>query len=303
MKQHELATILLEKARIEELVAFYEDDTIDVPNEYVAYAANHQGITILVYQKDHHGAQKVVFQGVNALQEATIWGAPIKKEIKTHTPTGWQELAPHIGSDEVGTGDFFGPVIVVAAYFNPKQLDLLSKYKIGDSKKIDDEFIIKIGPQLIKDFPYSLMTVTPEKYNELVASGYNLNRMKAWLHQGVLANLQKKYPSKKIPVYIEKFCTPLQYFKYVKGHASFVNNLHFETKAERQYPAVAIASMIARYAFLTYMAELGAKYGTTFPLGASGKVDAFAASFIAKYKLEELNKLVKQNFKNYNKLI
>ena len=47
------------------------------------------------------------------------------------------------------------------------------------------------------------------------------------------------------------------------------------------------------------MSELGEKYGVKIPLGASKEVNEFAKKFINKFGIDEFNKIVKQNFKNY----
>lgn len=41
-----------------------------------------------------------------------------------------------VGSDEVGTGDFFGPMTVVAVYVDAKQIPLLKELGVKDSKKL-----------------------------------------------------------------------------------------------------------------------------------------------------------------------
>ena len=61
--------------------------------------------------------------------------------------------------------------------------------------------------------------------------------------------------------------------------------------------------MIARYSFLKEMEVLNQKYHLTFPKGASNKVDEFAELFVDKYSLEEIKKVCKTNFSNYQLLI
>lgn len=36
---------------------------------------------------------------------------------------GYEDTGIQIGSDEVGVGDFFGPMIVTAAYFTPSDMN------------------------------------------------------------------------------------------------------------------------------------------------------------------------------------
>ena len=51
-----------------------------------------------------------------------------------------------IGSDEVGTGDYFGPIVVTASYVNKSDITFLEELGVKDSKKLTDKKIIKITP-------------------------------------------------------------------------------------------------------------------------------------------------------------
>ena len=62
-----------------------------------------------------------------------------------------------------------------------------------------------------------------------------------------------------------------------------MNKRLFKTKAESQYLAVALASMIARYGFIKHMDLLSSQYHMTIPKGASNIVDDFAYQFVKKY--------------------
>ncbi len=42
-----------------------------------------------------------------------------------------------IGSDEVGTGDYFGPIVVTAAYVKKEDIKYLESLGVKDSKKIN----------------------------------------------------------------------------------------------------------------------------------------------------------------------
>ena len=77
----------------------------------------------------------------------------------------------------------------------------------------------------------------------------------------------------------------------------------FKTKGESYYPCVALASVIARYAFLLEKDELDKKYKTNIPFGASNKVNDFAKKFVDKYGVDELKKIAKINFANFKEIV
>lgn len=270
--------------------------------EYIIFQAYYSGITITIYQ-DKKNKHKVVFMGEDALSEAKKWDENAEcKEKTAETPKGWLCFDNQIGSDEVGVGDFLLPIIVVAAFVRGKDLKTLEQFGVKDSKKLSDEKIREIAPLLLKKFFVSRLTLSNEKYNELVANGENLNSIKAKMHNRALLNMFKKFPDTR-NIFVDQFVAESKYFAYLNDpNEQKVINIVFKTKGESYYPCVALASVIARYAFLLERDELNKKYKTTIPFGASSKVNEFAKKFLSKYGEDELNKIAKKNFANYKQL-
>ena len=270
--------------------------------EYIIFQAYYYGITITIYQ-DKKNKHKVVFMGEDALSEAKKWDENAEyKEKETFSQKGWLCIDNQIGSDEVGVGDFLLPIIVVAAFVRGKDLKTLEQFGVKDSKKLSDEKIREIAPLLLKKFFVSRLTLSNEKYNELVANGENLNSIKAKMHNRALLNMFKKFPDTR-NIFVDQFVAESKYFAYLNDpNEQKVINIVFKTKGESYYPCVALASVIARYAFLLERDRLNKKYKTTIPFGASSKVNEFAKKFLSKFGEEELNKIAKKNFANYKQL-
>ena len=280
----------------DKIIDFYQEYKIDNNGEYIIFFAKYEKITITIFESKK--GYKVLFSGEGSLSEAKIFNEDAEITIKEKKEISFESFEPQIGSDEVGFGDFFGPLIVVAAYFDGNQSKL---DKIKDSKKLTDQFILEFVPTILKDTIFSKLTVHNDKYNQLINKGYNMNQIKAILHNQVLVNLQKKIPHCK-NFFIDQFCNESRYFSYIIDEKERVFDIKFSTKGEQHFPSVALASMIARYCFLLEMNELSKKYDMEFPKGASSKVDDFAQQFIKKYSLEEIKKVCKTNFSNYKKL-
>lgn len=206
-----------------------------------------------------------------------------------------------IGSDEVGTGDFLLPIIVVSAFFKKEDLPILENLGVCDSKKMNDKVIKKIGPTLIKTFNFSKLTLSNEKYNELVNKGENINTIKAKLHNRVLLNLKNKHPECK-NIFIDQFVNKKLFYEYIENEPEVIQEVIFKTKGETFYPSVALASVIARYSLLIYKDKLEKKYKIEIPFGASKKVDMIAKEFIKTYGINEFKKIAKLNFNNIHKL-
>ena len=299
--ENKTITLSLQEEQITKMIAFYNDNVVDNTNEYVLKQFKLEKVTITIYTSN-----KVVFQGENATYEASIWDNSLldevkKPEVKTNT-NEWKYTKDHIGSDEVGTGDYFGPLCVCAAYVKESDMPFLEKLKINDSKKLTDEHIKKIAPHILKRIPYSQVSVEPKKYNTLIKQGYNQAKIKAMLHNQVIHNLRDKVKKRAVLTVMDQFLNELRYYEYVKFSPYVEGQIKFETKAESKYPAVAVASIIARYSFLMKMKTLGESLNREVPKGAGKEVDTFAKEIVRDYGKDKLNEIAKLHFANTKKI-
>ncbi|MGI6568299.1 MAG: ribonuclease HIII [Erysipelotrichaceae bacterium] len=276
-------TFTADKKTIQEITSYFNKEDFSIPSDYMLYKISRKNLSIIIYKSD-----KVVIQGKEA-----------KRYFEMFRPLE-SLLLPQAGSDEVGTGDFFGPVCVCASYLDEKTYQIISGLNLTDSKKLTDEYILKIAPKLIRNVKHSLLILDNEKYNQVIEDN-NLNQIKAKLHNQAYINLRKKI--KKLPeiIIVDDFCGEEKYYQYLKNEKT-IKNIHFETKAETKYLSVAIAAIISRYAFLTKMNELSDKYQMLFPKGAGTIVDDFTKEFVNRYGLNELKKVAKLNFKNAQRI-
>ncbi len=199
-----------------------------------------------------------------------------------------------IGSDESGKGDFFGP-LVVAAFFMPEgQDEVLRELGVKDSKRISDGRCREIAAELKRGYPYhSVVTIGPEKYNELWTKLRNLNRLLAWGHARAIENILERVPAGKAVT--DQFGDE----KFVRG-ALLKKGREIELvqmpRAEED-PAVAAASILARAEFLTRLHFLSKEVGVDLPKGASEQVEAAAAVLVRERGPDILSKVAKTHFK------
>ena len=292
-----------------QMIKHYKDMVTGKP-PYSVFQVKQYDCVITLYESG-----KVMFQGIGADIEASFWteqervinkrniDEEIKqKDNKENDKTYYYYDA--IGSDEVGTGDFFGPVIVSATLVNKASRKLLEDLKIMDSKKMTDDKIRRCAPILMKKIPYVTFTLSNQKYNELCRKGFNLNKIKAILHNKVLYELSNKDIAYH-KIIVDQFTTPRSYFTYLKqeGIDEKVTKITFLTKGESKHLSVAAASVISRYIFLEEMDKLSKKYNLNIPKGANEQVDNIAKQIVAKYGKGELEKIAKMNFKNIEKIL
>lgn len=238
---------------------------------------------------------KVVFQGENPLQ----YCAPYHHEKKV------QEISasfPQAGSDEVGTGDYFGPVCVCACMVAPLDLDFLKPFQIQDSKQLKDAYIKEIAPLLQARLPHSLLILNNRLYNQIHPTN-NMVAIKSKLHNQAFVHLAKKLGKLPDLCVIDQFVQGSSYYRYIKDEAVIVDSLHFETKAENKYLAVACGAIIARYAFLKAFEKMCETYDFAFLKGAGSKVDENIRQFVKRFSIAELNNVAKIHFKNSEKAL
>ncbi|MGA0351117.1 MAG: ribonuclease HIII [Acholeplasmataceae bacterium] len=269
---------------LQKLNKMYANLLVKDDNQYLLFHAKHIETHILAYTNG-----KVLLQGDQVDQEIIL----IKKHL------GLEDYAA-IGSDEVGTGDVFGPIVVCTAYVEPSMMPMLDSLNVRDSKLMTDKVILQIGSKLAKDIPHTLLILSPTKYNELSKKSVNLNKMKALLHNQAIIKTAAKV-DKQVPVILDQFCQPNLYFNYLSEETLVYRQINFYTKAESVHISVAVASIIARYAFLVRMVQLSKKFKLPLKKGASALVDEQVKELIDRGDLKRLHEVAKMNFKNVTK--
>ena len=292
----------------EQMIEFFEYSKREKTPPYAIFQAIDGDTIVTLYESG-----KVVFQGIDADLASDYWieterinsgnNALIEKKEKEKKDD--EKILPirinSIGSDEVGTGDYFGPIVVTSAYVSKENIDFLLDLRVKDSKKLTDDQILKIVPEIIKKIPYHTLVLTNKQYNEYYSENMNMNKIKAVLHNKVLYELIKDNKYLYDYVVVDQFEYPKSYYNHIKESKNQVKNIFFMTKAEDKCLSVACASMISRYIFLQEMKKLEKEINMPIPKGASSLVDETAKKIVDKYGFEKLENIAKLNFKNTSK--
>lgn len=301
------------------MIEYFADKKRPKTPAYAVFQADEADTVVTLYESG-----KAVFQGVSADIDAAMWKTveqnlnPGKKIEETNSDKkekkDKKDVSPEqerfekkvyqsnsIGSDEVGTGDYFGPIVVTAAYVAKENIPLLEELGVKDSKKLNDEKILEIVPKLIKKIPYYSIVLSNEKYNLHRNEDINMNKMKAILHNQALAHLINEQTNIDYVV-VDQFAKPYVYYNYLKDAGNVVRNITFMTKAEDKCLSVACASLISRFIFLKEFRKLEDKVDAFLPKGAGEKVDEVALRLVKKHGIEILNEIAKLNFKNTEKI-
>lgn len=281
------------------LIDYYKDKKRDKQIPYAVFQAEEEDTVITLYESG-----KVMFQGVSADVDATMW-----KEIDGQTTTNEPKKetkyydASAVGSDEVGTGDYFGPIVVTATFVSKEDIPFLESFQIRDSKKMNDEQILKIAPQIAKKIKYRSVILSNTEYNQKYTKEINMNKIKAILHNKVLYQLiQEEHPDYDY-IIVDEFARENRYYDYLKDVPNVQRNITFLTKAEDKNLAVACGSIISRYLFLKEFDKLSDALHIPLPKGAGKEVDKIGEEVVEKYGKEKLTEIAKLNFKNTERIL
>lgn len=286
----------------QKMIEYYKDKVRDKKIPYAIFQAQEEDTVITLYESG-----KAMFQGTSADVDAAMWGTVLdntkekqeeqkKKDQKYHNCSS-------VGSDEVGTGDYFGPIVVTAAYVKKEDVEKLEKLGVGDSKKITDDKIKKITPELIKIVKYRSMILTNKEYNEKYTKDINMNKIKAILHNKVLYQLMTEEKPNIEYIVVDEFARENRYYEYLNGIPNIQRNITFMTKAEDKNLSVASASIISRYIFLKEFDKLSDSIHIPLPKGAGRDVDEIGEEIVEKYGEEKLQEIAKVNFKNTDRIL
>ena len=182
----------------EKMIDYYKDKKKDKKIPYVVFQAVDMDTTITMYESG-----KVMFQGKSADVDAAMWreidGQSKVDKTKQKEEDKKYYYCSSVGSDEVGTGDYFGPIVVTATYVKKEDIPFLESLGIKDSKKVTDELILKVVPELIKKIPYRSLILTNKEYNEKYSRDFNMNKIKAIMHNKVLYQIMTELkPSSRL---------------------------------------------------------------------------------------------------------
>ncbi len=297
----------------QKMIKYYADKRKEKTPPYAVFQAMDADTIITLYESG-----KVMFQGISADIDANLWIEMEKKlnnkiiDINSKDKKDKSKKDNNepkvffnestVGSDEVGTGDYFGPIVVTASYVSKDNISFLSDLGVKDSKKITDDLIMKIAPEIIKKIPYVTLVLDNEKYNNSYSEELNMNKIKAILHNKAIVSLLKKDNYDYSKIVIDQFVYPKKYFEHIYNAKEKVTKITFITKAEDKCLSVAASSIISRYTFLLKMKELESEVKMDIPKGAGTIVDEAGVAIAKKYGLKKLESIAKLNFKNTDKI-
>ena len=298
------------------MIDFYKDSKRDKTPQYAHFQADDGDTVITLYTSG-----KAVFQGVDADLSSQYWIETEKINSGTAIVTNSDDKTKKtlkgeakkndsiyhninsVGSDEVGTGDYFGPLVVSSTYVTKNDVEYLDSLGVMDSKKITDDKILKIAPLIAKRVKYKSMILSPSDYNKFHNEGYNMNKIKAILHNKVLYQMIHEENPQYDYIIVDEFARENKYYEYIKDTPNIQKDITFMTKAEDKCLSVACASIISRYLFIKEFDKLCDSLHLPLPKGAGTEVDKIGQELVEKYGKEKLYEVAKISFMNTERIL
>lgn len=295
-----------------QMIEYFEDLKREKTPDYATFQAVDGDTVVTLYNSG-----KAVFQGRDADLASQFWietekinagsvdftnSNEKKKDKSKDITTSKYMYINSVGSDEVGTGDYFGPIVVSSSYVKKDDVNYLKELGVMDSKKITDEKILEIAPKIIKKVKYKSLVLTNKDYNKF-NKDYNMNKIKAIMHNKVLYQMINEEHPIIDAIIVDQFAEKYVYYNYLKDTNLVQRNITFMTKAEDKNMAVACSSIISRYIFIQEFNKISKNVGFNLPKGAGNKVDEIGKLIVQKYGKEILENIAKLNFKNTEKIL
>ncbi|OGV60003.1 MAG: ribonuclease HIII [Lentisphaerae bacterium RIFOXYA12_FULL_48_11] len=266
-----------------------------VKMEYTIIAADAEDCRIALYTSG-----KCLVQGKKASEFVMFVIEPV---VLASASLGYEDILdpehsqPHIGIDESGKGDFFGPLVVAGAYIDETLINTMREMDVKDSKNISsDKKALELGRDLreLLGKRYTVIKIGPRSYNRLYYQMRNVNSILAWAHARAIENMLNILPNCPRAI-SDQFGSKEQVKRALmkKGRQIELIQRH---KAESDL-AVAAASIIAREGFLRALSEMEKHYKIKLHKGASPAVIQAAVEIGKKHGPEILLETSKCHFK------
>ena len=273
-------THALTQEQVAKLRSLLEDSGFEfAPKEWTIFFAQKNKLSVAVYEK----GPKVLVQG-RGIEEFVQF--ELEPKVLGEAKLGYEEVhlpemfEPHLGVDESGKGDFFGPLVISGVYVDRGIARKLLDAGVVDSKRISSDARVRTLGETIRKTSQGLaetVLIGPAKYNELYEKFGNLNRLLGWGHARVIENLLARKPGCPRSL-SDQFADARVIKESLLRHG---RNIVIEQRPRAESDiAVAAASIVAREAFINWLERKGKEVGMRLERGVSPGVKETAKKLV-----------------------
>jgi ribonuclease HIII len=206
----------------------------------------------------------------------------------------------HIGVDEAGKGDYFGPLTVAAVYVTAETALDLIRWGVRDSKTVSDTTIAELALRIRERCPNIVHVLMPPEYNAAYQRHQNLNRLLAEAHVKVIEILTEQTGCQR--VIDDQFAAPYVLEEALAERGVSID-LEQRTGGESDV-AVAAASILARRSFVAAIEDFRIRSEMDIPLGSSSpKVEETGRAIVKRWGMVALERIAKVHFKTTDQVL
>ena len=182
------------------------------------------------------------------------------------------------GIDDAGRGAVIGPLVIAGVLFHKKALPKLAELGVRDSKLLSPSRRARLAEEIKKTaLKYSVVKLSPREIDKVVMSNrklHKLNRLEARAMAQIITELKPEI------AYVDASDVLAERFKqHILECLSFTLEIVSEHKADKIYPIVSAASIIAKTERDKAIKELAKKYGN---IGCGYPTDPKTIAFLKK---------------------
>ena len=300
-------TIKLTKAQASHVKSYLDEHGFEAETvPYAEFAGRNREVGVVFYQSG-----KLVVQGKGTENFVQFFLEP---HVLQEARLGYDEVLnprafePHIGVDESGKGDYFGPMVISAVFASKGAFSKFKELNVRDSKTISSDAKAIDMAKAIRKIPEcaaEVVAIGPEAYNRMHAKMRNVNDILGWGHARAIENVLARIDPKKTGQICSRAISDQFGNKRIIQKALMERGKEIELEQRHRAEedlAVAAASIVARAEFILGLGKLSKKWNIRFPKGASAAVIEAGQAFISQHGREALNKVAKLHFRTTEKV-
>jgi ribonuclease HII len=199
------------------------------------------------------------------------------------------------GVDDAGRGSVIGPLTIAGVLMKEEDLPKLRELGVKDSKLLSPQRRETLAVEIKRIAQkYSVIKLSPKEIDTVVETGKKLHRLNRLEAQTMAKVIETLKPDK---AYVDASDVLEERFKqHILECLSFKVEIVSEHKADRTYPIVSAASIIAKVERDKEIAEIAKKYGD---LGCGYPTDPKTITFLQQCleKLGEYPDFIRKSWK------
>ncbi|MGQ4832922.1 MAG: ribonuclease HII [Candidatus Asgardarchaeia archaeon] len=180
------------------------------------------------------------------------------------------------GIDEAGRGPVIGPMVIVGVVIEKSKLSLLSSLGVRDSKMLSSKKRESLYPELLKILDdYKIVVVQPSEIDARFSKNLTMNSLELEKMAKIIIELNPNV------VYVD--CPDIKPERFSEELRRIINKgirIVAAHNADKKYPIVSAASIIAKVTRDRYIKEYMAQYGD---IGSGYPSDPKTISFLKTY--------------------